>query len=406
MTGNKITDGDNLSGYDSRYCGSFFNRDEAKTAKAYTDTAKLIHQKHEQVSFVRDHIISYRSDCLNNLLSETSDKSLINTLERYLSDSENLPIADRFNVYEKIVRGRAYTVTEKLVLLNEINSHQQLDLSKKIIILDNVLKKNALYDKELYKHINNKIILLKRLKESGYNHQVLSAEYKKELLAAEDSTKGSDAANDKLTDNGLGTSKATGNIELGCDNPVNSEDATSTKKKEVSCEKNPQLNNIDTITRMTVNSKEYFKFGAGVRRSGNGFSLIVPSGYTIKHISNTDVVYFENIFSNNLDEINVKSPLVFTVCMSKEKNIQSLFQFFNYYIKRSVENKEQYIRTVVDGSACVLSHKKGSNIFEAAVFNDKRCYCVNIKFYFNRKINNKYSVVQRILWGVDFGGAV
>lgn len=402
MASNKIIGGDNLSGYDSRYYGSFFNRDEAKTAEAYKNTAKLIHQNNKQVVFVKELITEYRSDCLNNLLNKESNTSLINTLEHYLTDNENLPIVDRFNIYERIVKGKAYTVAEKLVLLNEINSQQRLDLSSKISILDNIIKRNTLENKELYKHINNKIILLKKLKESGYKHQTLSAEYKKRSLAAEYNLKV--AADDELADNGL--TKAADNTELGTDNPISGENTSKTKKKELICKENPQLNNIVTITRMTVNSKEYFKFGAGVRCYGNGFSLIAPSGYAIKHISNIDVVYLKNIFSDKLDEIYVKSPLVVAVYTQKEKRIKSLFQFFNYYIKRSVKNKEQYIRTVVDGSACVLSHKKGSSIYEAAVFNDKECCCVSIKFHFNCKFNNKYSVVQRMLWGVDLGGAV
>ena len=178
MASNKIIGGDNLSGYDSRYYGSFFNRDEAKTAEAYKNTAKLIHQNNKQVVFVKKLITEYRSDCLNNLLNKESNSSLINTLEHYLTDNENLPIVDRFNIYERIVKGKAYTVAEKLVLLNEINSQQRLDLSSKISILDNIIKRNILENKELYKHINNKIILLKKLKESGYKHQTLSAEYK------------------------------------------------------------------------------------------------------------------------------------------------------------------------------------------------------------------------------------
>ena len=116
-------------------------------------------------------------------------------------------------------------------------------------------------------------------------------------------------------------------------------------------------------------------------------------------------MYLPSSRNFNREEQFFYSPLVICVNRLKNKNIANIPIFFSNALNECTKKKMKYKNTSVNGYPAVIKYKNDKNIFYVSVLNYREDCLYEFKFTFNGKVNNKTSIVQRILSGIRFGGA-
>lgn len=438
----------NPSGYDTKYSGSFYKNNLSELAIDYKKIESNISKK--ITTAVSCNVNNSETDNIETvdikveiskakiyLLVKTVEKrvkqyenedsentSYINILEYTFSEKENLNISDRFSLLKIITMKKQtdFSTQEKTVIFNEINKSAEYSYDEKISALNIILDKKIISDAKCKKHIINKIKLLTIVKNSGFVmdfSEIRNKEKKKEIYI-----ESIEPENDNLkTTNKTSTSDNTGSVKKlveSSDKPAKKLDVLSDilLDSEISVEdKMYAISNVvlkdklplkKTFTQMLVNSKEYFKYGAGTTAFCDGINYSLPSGYIIddKFSDEIKIIYSSELKSiKNMDYL-FNSPLVVFVERKKSKVNFDLHDFFNENMNECNKNNMKYRQTVVGMFPAVIKHKKASNKYIVAVFNYKKASVFEFRFQFNIPVINKESTVRRMLSGIKFGRRV
>lgn len=516
----------NFGGYDTKYCGSFYKREESIKLKDYCDIKNEIF-KEDSLSInniILENIYSFMAKKLINSIQDYfSSQEQINAMNTFFTKYSYVMPADKYKIYSNIIKEKNFSTQEKLLLLDEINNLSVINRNKTINILKKLLEGNFNLDKRLKKHIQNKITLLKIAEKSKFvidllpinqvepnennaedksdyehkkivenieniksniirnldiiteivrksdtiqndafirsqpivsinnsddsisasivmpeekdkidvNTKIISSNYdykttinclndeikdqiSKLLIILNNETKLPKQENTNIENfvNLTENSELVNKEEVMSVNHLNQDDLQDNRIDNDSLNaifKNTsnELNYKPSITKTLVNSKEYFKFGAGVERETDFFSILLPSGYIAEsNITEGKVfMYLPSSRNFNREEQFFYSPLVICVNRLKNKNIANIPIFFSNALNECTKKKMKYKNTSVNGYPAVIKYKNDKNIFYVSVLNYREDCLYEFKFTFNGKVNNKTSIVQRILSGIRFGGA-
>ena len=516
----------NFGGYDTKYCGSFYKREESIKLKDYCDIKNEIF-KEDSLSInniILENIYSFMAKKLINSIQDYfSSQEQINAMNTFFTKYSYVMPADKYKIYSNIIKEKNFSTQEKLLLLDEINNLSVINRNKTINILKKLLEGNFNLDKRLKKHIQNKITLLKIAEKSKFvidllpinqvepnennaedksdyehkkivenieniksniirnldiiteivrksdtiqndafirsqpivsinnsgdsisasivmpeekdkidvNTKIISSNYdykttinclnyeikdqiSKLLIILNNETKLPKQENTNIENfvNLTENSELVNKEEVMSVNHLNQDDLQDNRIDNDSLNaifKNTsnELNYKPSITKTLVNSKEYFKFGAGVERETDFFSILLPSGYIAESNINEGKVfmYLPSSRNFNREEQFFYSPLVICVNRLKNKNIANIPIFFSNALNECTKKKMKYKNTSVNGYPAVIKYKNDKNIFYVSVLNYREDCLYEFKFTFNGKVNNKTSIVQRILSGIRFGGA-
>jgi|GEM_PF-4056580 len=164
--------GNSRSGYDSKYGGGFFQRDENDIASEYLHIIDRVNKNEEESdinNIVLNELISFISFKIISLLVKSSDSPRrIIALENFFQQNPDISVGDKFKIITNIFCRKSYSTQEKLAFYNEVNNNQHIDNSMKIAILKKVLNSSEIKDKKLRRHIKNKITLLEIVEKSNF----------------------------------------------------------------------------------------------------------------------------------------------------------------------------------------------------------------------------------------------
>lgn len=463
------------NGYDTRYSGSFYKNDVLKIENNYQkikdDILKTIYivptniviennscetynkksdiisknnlcetcEKEINKEIVFEQLISKaKSDFLaefviKKLLNKSSDKKpikYITILESSFEEKEKLLPKDVFVVLGKVVNliNSELSATERVVIFKEICNNSEYTYDEKIAALNIISEKSNLYSEKCYKHIKNKIILLRIVKNSGFvmdfseirekerKRQEYQKKFKKDI-----NEERKNIEKEKLDKAKALVTKTAEKIKILTQKAEKEERKLKTiadiitNKKYSSEDKLYSINNVlsdlkqpnkDTLTKIMVNSDEYFKFGAGVTLNCNDLRITVPSGYIAETSieKNKTIIYYQGISKIVKKNNFVTSPLIINIKKEKSDDINSLYQFFNKYIEFCRQADIKYNQTTVSGLPAVFL--RNDNKYMIFVYNHKQNIVINIEIKFNINVLNKESVVKRIVSEIKIGGRV
>lgn len=460
------------NGYDIRYSGSFYKNDVIKIENNYEkikdDILKTISIASTNIVIENNSCKTYnkKADILvkNNLCEKETDKEIafeqliskaksdflaefviekllnenfdneplkyITVLEGSFSEKEKLLPKDVFLVLGKVVNviNLELSATEKVVIFKEICKNSEYTYDEKIVALNIILEKSELYSEECYKHIKNKIILLKIVKNSNFvidfseirEKKRKKQEYQKKFKKyINEETK--NIEKEKLDKAKALTTKTAEKIKMLTQKVEKEERKLKvvadiiTNKKSSSEDKIYSINNVlsdlkqpnkDTLTKIMVNSDEYFKFGAGITLSCNDLRITVPSGYIAETTveKNETIIYYQGVSKIVKKNNFVISPLVINIKKKKSDGINSLYQFFNKYIEFCRQADIKYNQTTISGLPAVFL--RNDNKYMIFVYIHKQNMVINIEIKFNITVLNKESIVKRIVSGIRIGGRV
>lgn len=452
---NMLKGNSNPSGYDTKYCGSYYNSNKEALKQdiilsdfeVKQDSVNLNHRddvsvtqkeipeykQYDYVSVLKiDYIINVITRKLNILHRITRNRGLEDKripdsviVEREIEKRATLSIVDMLILLKIADNDKKMSTQQKVILLSEINKNAKLTIDEKIAIVQELISIDIVEDIPSRKHIKNKLLLLYIVKESGFSIDVTKLKDYKPIMQSVDEasnvTEASDEINDETTDCLEKPQETNSNDELVevksesklIDDDIKSEnviDDTEDEEEFEAIEKTlpPEISliNIPTITKTFVNSKRHFKFGAGYIARNKTLSLLLPSGYTLDE---SNVAYQSNSFYKKSKAISKNtiinnSPLCITLTKNKKEENYNLIDFFNSNIIECKENKLKYRQTVISRYPAVLKHRAGKNIYKASVFMKNAGCIYNIEFRFKKNIANQASTVNRILASLKFEG--
>ncbi len=463
------------NGYDTRYSGSFYKNDAIKiennyekikdnilktisivstniviennSCETYNKKADILveNNPYETCKKETDKEISFeqliskaKSDFLaefviEKLLNKNFDNEslkYITILESSFLEKEKLLPKDVFVVLGKVVNAinLELSATERVVIFKEICKNSEYTYDEKIVALNIISEKPELYNEECYKHIKNKITLLKIVKNSGFivdfseirEKERKKREYQKKFKKdIHEETK--NVEKEKLDKSKALVTKTAEKIKMLTQKAEKEERKLKvvadilTNKKSSSEDKLYSINNVlsdlkqpskDTLTKIMVNSDEYFKFGAGITLSCNDFRITVPSGYIAETTveKNETIIYYQGVSKIVKKNNFVTSPLVINIKKEKADGINSLYQFFNKYIEVCIRTDIKYNQTTVSGLPAVFL--RNDNKYMIFVYNHKQNMVMVIEIKFNITVLNKESIVKRIVSQIKIGGRV
>ncbi|MEE1283175.1 MAG: hypothetical protein UHK60_13145 [Acutalibacteraceae bacterium] len=438
----------NPSGYDTKYCGSYYNSNKDVLKQDFILNSSNIKQdnvnlnqdndvpfiqevtpeykQYDSVSVLKiDYIIYVIKRKLNILHRITRNKELENKripdsviIEREIEKRATLSIVDMLTLLKIADKDNQMTTQQKVILLSEINKKAKLTTDEKIAIVKELISiNNIVVDIPSRKHLKNKLLLLYIVKESGFSIDVTKLKnYKPIMQSAEEESDFTDTS-DETTGNSEKPQENDLDNELveeiseskSTDDIIENNDVKNIEESEVIEKTTPQeisLIKIPTITKTFVNSKRHFKFGAGYIARNKTLSLLLPSGYTLDE---SNIAYQPNNFykkskaTNKNTAIN-NSPLCITFTKNEKPENYNLIDFFNSNIIECKKNNLKYRQTVISKSPAVLKHRAGRNIYKASVFMKNASCVYDIEFRFKKNIANQASTVNRILASLKFEG--
>lgn len=370
---------------------------------------------------------------IEKLLNENFDKKplkYITILESSFEEKEKLLPKDVFVVLGKVVNAinSKLSATERVVIFKEICNNSKYTYDEKIAALNIISEKSKLYSEECYKHIKNKIILLGIVKNSDFvmdfseirekerKKQEYQKKFKKDI---NEETK--NIEKEKLDKAKALVTKTAKKIKMLTQKAEKKEKKLKTiadiitNKKSSSEDKLYSINNVlsdleqptkDTLTKIMVNSDEYFKFGAGVTLNCDDLRITVPSGYIAETNieKNKTIIYYQGISKIVKKNNFVTSPLVINIKKEKSYDIDNLYQFFNKYIEFCRQADIKYNQTTVSGLPAVFL--RNDNKYMIFIYNHKRNMVIDIEIKFNITVLNKESIVKRIVSEIRIGGRV
>lgn len=445
------------SGYDRKYSGSFYKNNPKKLEIDYKKVKENISGKiaidisqkfdkskpdtealniEDEISNAKIYLLvrtvakrikQYEAEDFENV-------QYINILEYTFSEKENLSISDRFSLLKIITSKKqtSFSPQEKTVIFKEISKASKYSYDEKISALNIILDEKIINDLRCIRHIINKITLLTIVKNSGFVmdfSEISDKEKRKEIYResidpdSENPETNNDETQIKTKSESTEKINATSSVKELVESPdknvkkldvlsdilLDSEISTEDKLYAMSnVVLNDKLPLKKTFTQMLVNSKEYFKYGAGVTAFCDGINYSLPSGYIIddKLSDEIKIIYSSDIKEAESMDYLFKSPLVVFVEKKKAKVNFDLHDFFNENMNECNKNNLKYRQTVVGRFPSVIRHKKDSNIYIVAVFNYKKASVFEFRFQFNIPIVNKESTVSRMLSGIKFGRRV
>ncbi|MEE0931370.1 MAG: hypothetical protein UIM53_10245 [Acutalibacteraceae bacterium] len=447
------------NGYDTRYSGSFYN---SNVLKIENNCKKIKNNILKTISVVSTDIIVEDNICetceerayneiafeqliskvksdflaefvIEKLSTEKSDNfplKYISILESSFAEKEKLLPKDLFIILGRVVNviNSELSATERVVIFKEICKNSEYTYDEKIATLNIISENSELYSKECDKHIRNKIILLNIVKNSGFvmdfseirEKERQKREYQKKfkndiIEEAKDAEKEKlDKARDLITKTSEKIKTLTQKVEQK-ERKLKAVADVLTNKKSSSEDKLYSINNIlsdlkqpgkDSITRIMVNSDEYFKFGAGITLSCDDLRITVPSGYIAETIveKNETIIYYQGVSKIVKKNNFVTSPLVINIKKKKSDGINSLYQFFNKYIEFCRQADIKYNQTTISGLPAVFL--RNDNKYMIFVYIHKQNMVIDIEIKFNITVLNKESIVKRIVSGIRIGGRV
>lgn len=442
---NTLKNNSNPSGYDTKYCGSYYNSNkdalkqdfilnnsEAKQNCVNLNQCNDIpviqkeipeYKQYDYVSVLKiDYIINVITRKLNILHRITRNKGLENKripdsviIEREIEKRATLSIVDMLTLLKIADKDNKMSTQQRVILLSEINKNAKLTIDEKIAIIKELISMDIVADIPSRKHIKNKLLLLYIVKESGFSIDVTKSKNYKPIMQSVDEDSNFTETNNETTESLEEPQENNSDNELSeeisesklADNNIKSNDVESIKEAEVIEKIIPfeiSLTKIQTITKAFVNSKRHFKFGAGYIARNKTLSLLLPSGYILdeSNIAYQSNNLFKNSKATNKNIIINNSPLCITFTKNKKAENYNLIDFFNSNIIECKKNNLKYRQTVISKFPAVLKHKTGRNIYQASVFM-KNVNCVyDIEFKFKKNIANQASTVNRILASLKF----
>ena len=314
------------------------------------------------------------------------------------------------------------SVREKIVIVNKAVSNRTYTYNEKIRVLQKILDSHISEDEDFNRHIRNKIRLLTKVRDSGFVIQLLPPKNKKVRQSADNKTAlPKDEKARKRAENLTVLTKTIEQyrtkekkiLEIAHSRLLSADDKVSmimemelAQENSVSQKKNLPTENMvqilekrTTVTKQTVQCKEYFKFGAGKSASFGEFILILPSAYSVSETlcDNCYVIAASNVIQQNKEENLITSPLVIKISRSQQKLCDSYHEFFSSNIHYCLQHNIRYRQSTVSGFPCVFKHKSGENQYIISVYNTKRHYITDICFDFHVRCDNKDGIVKRIL---------
>lgn len=507
----------NPNGYDTRYCGSFFHKEDCKF---YSKGCEILIKAEKKISNTEvisngenqnesqdtnknevDNSISLENKIsaikpiflANSVLNEmkaptNSDKNCVLAFSEAFAKTKALTQDEKFSALKKVTEKSQdeLTTTEKVAVYQNITQNSQYSYKDKISALDIILESSGDIPKPLHRHIINKKKLLEKVDKSNfvmvfedknklkkkqevlYDSKALEPKADVENQVIEEQTKTQKVSDNikemeqlayknQVQENKLNnisdliykqdsqsfnekihnikkiliekeTPKKAHNETSNKNNLVDvtqelSEDKVKKLKEQfktiteenskklkrtaeiIQNEKSSVYNKLDrlnkivadkisddtTLTRVIVNSDEYFKFGAGsvIKLDSMGIDFAVPSGYFAYDGDNENQIL---IYAPNGEK-----PL--TIDISKTNtDIVNLSEFFNANIKDCKENDMTYKNTSICGLPAVIKSK--SDRYKLSIYNKQTLTIMNVEFEFSKSFINHKSVINRVIAGI------
>jgi len=320
------------------------------------------------------------------------------------------------------------TVQEKIVLVNHTRNRRKYTYDEKINALKKIQESHLTEDKNFNRYLRNKIALLTKVRDSGFVLQPLPKK-KSTPTNAQGVQQTPDLKTQRKQETIAQLTKTIATYRtkhqkfmeilrsnlISSDEKVNlimeielAEKDTRSRTPSVRTAELPQENIVQmlekrkTITKNTVNSQEYFKFGAGKQLKFDIFSLTVPSTYTFSEdFFNDRYVICHMDTAQGLSAENlINSPLIVEISKNKKHLCDSFFEFFNSNINYCNRNNIRYRQSTVSGFPCVFKHKENDSRYVVSLYNTCGHYIIEIGFTFSVKCTNAESIVSRMLNGL------
>ena len=354
-----------------------------------------------------------------NDTSQNSEKSSYEQQENTESTSENsAPESDE-----------VLTVQEKIVLVNHTRNRRKYTYDEKINALKKIQESHLTEDKNFNRYLRNKIALLTKVRDSGFVLQPLPPKKKSSSANAQRVQQIQNLKTQRKQETIAQLTKTIATYRtkhqkfmeiiqsnlISSDEKVNlimeielAEKDTRSSVPSVKTEEPPQENIVQmlekrkTVTKNTVHSQEYFKFGAGKQLKFDIFSLIVPSTYTVSEnfFSDRYVICHMDTAQSLSAENLINSPLIVEISKNKKHLCDSFFEFFNSNINYCNRHNIRYRQSTASGFPCVFRHKEKDNRYVISLYNTCGHYITEISFTFSVKCTNAESIVSRMLNGL------
>ena len=227
---NMLRGNSNPSGYDTKYCGSYYNSNKdilkqdiiLNDSKVEQDSVNLNHgivvpftqhatpeyKQYDYVSVLKiDYIIYVIKRKLNILHRITRNIGVENKripdsviIEREIEKRATLSIVDMLTLLKIADKDNQMTTQQKVILLSEINKKAKLTTDEKIAIVKELISMDIVIDIPSRKHLKNKLLLLYIVKESGFSIDVTKLKNYKPIMQSVDKDSEDTVVSDETTE--------------------------------------------------------------------------------------------------------------------------------------------------------------------------------------------------------------